>query len=188
MKRFLVLLALALVAPGCTADVVDEPSAEDATEDPITLATDTKIKNAVLKASAGLWFTSESDHELVWVRSSTVAPGPANAWFVHKSFNKVTDGDTMADKPLSALKSETVPFEAFAARYKPVAGEDPDNFAYHQRLTAVLDVMRANLKNPVVIRLGRPSGSGLVGAISVYILGTLPSGKVGGLFTVAVET
>jgi 3-hydroxyacyl-CoA dehydrogenase/enoyl-CoA hydratase/3-hydroxybutyryl-CoA epimerase len=37
-------------------------------------------------------------------------------------------------------------------------------------------------------RFGRKNGSGLVGAISVYVIGTLPSGKIGGVFTVAVET
>jgi hypothetical protein len=191
MKRLGLLFALALGMQQA-ACVVDTSSTDDAEasqqEDELALATDTKIKNAVVKTTTGLSFMSESDHPFVWVRSSTVAPGPANAWFIHKSFSSVTDGDAMADKPLSQLKSETVAFESFASRFTPVAGEDADNFAYHQQMTKVLGALRANLKNPVVIRLGRQSGSGIVGAISVYIVGTLPSGKVGGLFTVAVET
>ncbi len=195
MKRLGLLLALALalvLAVPQVACVVESASTDDGAasqqEDPLALATDTKIKNAIVKTTTGLSFLSESDHPFVWVRSSTVAPGPANAWFIHKSFSSVTDGDPMADKPLSQLKSEAVAFESFASRFVAVAGEDADNFAYHQQMTKVLGAVRANLANPVVIRLGRQSGSGLVGAISVYIVGTLPSGKVGGLFTVAVET
>jgi hypothetical protein len=188
MKRLTVLFALALgvLNAGCIADA---PPVDDATQtEDLTGATDTKIKNAVNKLTNGVLYLSESDHPFVWVRSSTVAPGPANAWFIHKSFSKITDTDPMADKPLSKLKSETVDFEAWASRYVPVMGEDPDNFLYHQQMTKILDELRKDLKNPVVIRLGRQSGNNLVGAISVYIVGTLPSGKVGGLFTVAVET
>ncbi len=190
MKRLALLFALALAPSviGCSA-AVDDPTEEGVTdEDPVTLATDTKIKNAVLKTSNGLSFMSESDHDFVWVRSTMVATGPGNAAFIHRAFNKVTDGDPMADKPLSKLKSETVSFESWASRYVPVQGEDADNYAYHQKMTAMLAVLRTNLKNPVVIRLGRVSGNNLVGAISVYIVGTLPSGKIGGLFTVSVET
>jgi hypothetical protein len=187
MKRLALLLALTL-APMTFGCSVDDTSGVAQDEGDLTSLTDTKIKNQIVKAAKGVSFLSESDHDLEWVRSTTVAPGPANAWFIHKSFSKVTDGDAMADKPLSQMKSETVDFESFASRYVPVDGEDPDNYAYHQQMTKILDTMRANLKHPVVIRLGRPSSYGLVGAISVYIVGTLPSGKVGGLFTVAVET
>jgi hypothetical protein len=190
MKRLALLLALSLAAPlaGCSGNV--DATADDGTsdEDPLVLATDTKIKNAVLKTTKDLSFMSESDHPFVWIRSTTIATGPANAAFIHSHFNDVTNNDAMADKPLSKMKSQTVGFEAFAARFVAVEGEDADNYAYHQRMTAMFDVMRTNLKSPVVIRLGRTSGSGLVGAISVYIVGTLPSGKIGGLFTVAVET
>jgi len=189
MKRIALIFALTLGVQSAACVAETAATDEDGTqEDDLTLATDTKIKNAIVKTTTGLSFMSESDHAFVWVRSSTVATAPANAWFIHKSFSGVTDGDAMADKPLSKLKSETVNFESFAARYAPVVGEDADNFAYHQQMTKVLAMVRTNLKNPVVIRLGRPSGSGLVGAISVYIVGTLPSGKVGGLFTVSVET
>ena len=190
MRTALALVfALALFAPGCAADV-DHASDEATTSDDVTAASDTRAKNAIVKAAAGLSFISESDHVLVWVGSSTVATAPANAAFVHRTFNAVTDNDAMADKPLARLKSETVAFDSFASRYVAVAGEDPDNFSYHHEMTRVLNAMRSHLKNPIVIRVGRKSesGSGLVGAISVYILGTLPSGKIGGLFTVSVET
>lgn len=190
MKRLALLLALAFTAPlaGCTADVGSSADDGATDEDPLVLATDTKIKNAVLKTTKDLYFTSESDHSFVWIRSTVVATGPANAAFIHRNFNDVTNNDAMADKPLSKMKSETIGFESFASRYLPEQGEDADNYAYHQRMTAMFAVLRTNLKNPIVIRLGRTNGSGLVGAISVYIVGTLPSGKIGGLFTVAVET
>lgn len=187
MKRLAVLFGLALLVQNAACVMDSAPAGEVQAED-LTGATDTKIKNKIVKAATNLSFLSESDHPLVWVRSSTVAPGPANAWFIHKSFSSVTDGDAMADKPLSKMKSETVDFESFASRFVPVMGEDADNFVYHQQITAVLDLVRANIKDPKVIRLGRQSGNGLIGAISVYIVGTLPSGKVGGLFTVSVET
>ena len=183
------MLSLGLATPACSSADTTSDEAVDSSEDAITLATDTKIKNAVVKTTKNLFFLSESDHPLVWVRSAKVESGPATAAIIHAAFNKVTDGDAMADKPLAQMKSETVSFEAFASRYVPVAGEDEDNFAYHTQLTKTLDALRTNLKNPVVIRLGRTtSGGDLVGAISVYIVGTLPSGKIGGLFTVAVET
>lgn len=189
MKRLVLLFALASFVPACAADSTSTAGEDPAeTEDALTLATDTKIKNAVMKTASGLSFVSESDHDFVWVRSAKVQKGPASAAIVHAAFNSVTDGDAMADKPLSSLKSETVPFESFASRFVPVAGEDADNFAYHQRMTKLLGALRDNLKNPIVIRMGRPQGNGLVGAISVYIIGTLPSGKVGGVFTVSVET
>ena len=182
-------LAFAASAPlfaGCAAET--EETVADTIEDELTATTDTKAKNAIVKTTVGVSFLSESDHALVWVRSSAVSTTPANAAAIHRSFSYVTDGDAMADKPLSRMKSETVAFETFASRFVPVAGEDADNFAYHQQMTKVLGAVRSNLKNPVVIRLGRPQGTNLVGAISVYIVGTLPSGKIGGLFTVAVET
>lgn len=160
----------------------------DSSASELTYSTDTKIKNAVNKASSGLFYLSESDHPLVWVRSSRRAPAPANVALVRKAFAHVTNSNSMADKPMSSLASETVDFEVFAAKLKPIAGEDADNFEYHRRMTEVLDLLRDNLKNPVVIRLGRTNGSALVGAISVYIVGTLPSGRIGGLFTVSVET
>jgi hypothetical protein len=186
-------LAFAASAPlfaGCAAETAEnaETADEGTIEDDLTVATDTKVKNAIVKTTTGVSFLSESDHPFVWVRSSTVSATPANAAAVHRYFSKVTDSDAMADKPLSRMKSETVAFETFASRFVPVAGEDADNFAYHQQMTKVLGAVRTNLKNPIVIRLGRPQGSNLVGAISVYIVGTLPSGKIGGLFTVAVET
>jgi hypothetical protein len=188
MRLLSLLCALALAAPlaGCSPypDSADDGATS---EDPLA-ATDTKVKNAVLKTTKDLSFMSESDHPFIWVRSSETASGRANAAFVHRAFNGVTNGDAMADKPLSALKSETVGFEAFAARFVPAAGQDPDNLAYNQKMTAMLKVLRANLKDPVVVRLGRTSSSGLVGAISVYVIGTLPSGKIGGVFTVSVET
>ena len=190
MKRFFVLLSLALAIPalGCSAPVDTSSEETSSVEDPVVKATDTKIKNQIVKAASGLSFMSESDHPLVWIRSASIASAPANAWFIHHAFSNVTDGDAMADKPLAKMKSETAAFESFASRVKPVNGEDKDLYAYHLQMTNVLDVVRTNLKNPVVIRLGRPSGNGLVGAISVYIVGTLPSGKIGGLFTVSVET
>lgn len=188
MKRLALLLSLALFVPACAADTTPATDEPAETEDALTLATDTKIKNAVMKTASGLSFTSESDHDFVWVRSAKVQTGPASAAIVHAAFNSVTNGDAMADKPLVSLKSETVRFESFASRFVPVAGEDADNFAYHQRMTKLLAALRDNLKNPIVIRMGRPQGNGLVGAISVYIIGTLPSGKVGGVFTVSVET
>jgi hypothetical protein len=194
MKRLALLLALALTVPAvpaCAVEATPTPDASEAVgadEDALALATDTKVKNAVVKTTAGLSFMSESDHSFVWVRSAKVEVAPASAALVHRAFSAVTDGDAMADKPLSRMKSETVSFESFASRFVPVAGEDADNFAYHTQMTKVLSALRANLKNPVVIRLGRVSGSNLVGAISVFVVGTLPSGKIGGLFTVSVET
>jgi hypothetical protein len=181
---FALALALGVSSTGCVAETAATEEEATSQHEALAAATDTKIKNAIVKTTTGLLFTSESDHDFEWVRSSTVA----NAWFLHKSFSSVTDGDAMADKPLSKLKSETIDFESFASRFVPVPGEDADNFAYHQRMTKVFAALRANLQHPVVIRFGRASSSGLVGAISVYIVGTLPSGKVGGLFTVAVET
>jgi hypothetical protein len=191
MKCASLVLAVALAASsalfaGCAAET--EQPADGTAEEDVTAATDTKVKNAIVKTTTGVSFLSESDHPLVWVRSSAVSSTPANAAAIHHYFSSVTDGDAMADKPLSKMKSETVAFETFASRYVPVAGEDADNFAYHQQMTKILNAVRTGLKNPVVIRLGRPQGNNLVGAISVYIVGTLPSGKIGGLFTVAVET
>jgi hypothetical protein len=188
MKRAL-LIALALAMPACSAADRSVAADDVATgEDPLAAATDTKVKNEIVKTTKGLSFLSESDHPLVWIRSAQVDSAPANAAFIHRAFSKVTDGDAMADKPLSKLKSEVVDFEAFASRYVPVTGEDPDNFAYHTQLTKTLNAVREHLANPVVLRFGRPVGSDLIGAISVYIVGTLPSGKIGGLFTVSVET
>ncbi len=186
------LFVLSVFAPACASETSEVDHAEGAstTSEDVTAASDTRAKNAIVKAATGLSFLSESDHLLVWVGSSTAATAPANAAFVHRTFNAVTDNDAMADKPLSKMKSETVAFESFASSYVAVAGEDPDNFTYHQQMTKVLNAVRSHLKNPIVIRVGRKSGSGnyLVGAISVYVIGTLPSGKIGGLFTVSVET
>ena len=143
---------------------------------------------AITGAASGLFFMSESDHVFTWISSASKATAPANAAFVHRTFNATTNGDAMADKPLSSLKSETVPFESFAARFVPQPGEDADLLAYHTKVTRLMGALRTNLKNPVVLRFGRKNSSGLVGAISVYVIGTLPSGKIGGVFTVSVET
>jgi hypothetical protein len=186
--RALYVLFLGLALAGCSAPVDATDDDGIATDEGELSSADTKVKKAVSAAARDISFISESDHPLVWINSSAIATGPANAAFVHKNFNYVTNKDPMADKPLSSLKSETVGFESWAARFVPVQGEDADNFAYHTQMTKLLDTVRKNLKNPVVIRMGRPSGNGLVGAISVYVIGTLPSGKIGGVFTVSVET
>ena len=187
MKRIALLVALALAVPSvaCTAET-DAPDV--AAEDDLTAKSDSAAEAAFTKTTKDVYFLSESDHALVWVKSAKKLDGYLTASDVKAQFAAVTDGDAMADKPLAGLYAETVAFETFAGRYKPVAGEDADNFAYHQQMTKVLSAVRNNLKNPKVIRLGRKSGNALVGAISVYIVGTLPSGKIGGIFTVSVET
>jgi hypothetical protein len=175
---------------GCGASP-DTDVAIDAVEDEALEAsarTDAKAKAAVTAAARGLSYMSESDHAFVWVQSSARATAPANAAFVHRNFNWVTNGAPMADKPLSSLKSQTVSFDTFASRFAPVPGEDADLAAYKAHMARLLGAVRTNLKSPVVLRFGRPSGTNLVGAISVYVIGTLPSGKIGGVFTVAVET
>lgn len=183
-SRFLLLASLLV---GCGATPEDGLAYDDA-EVELASARDTAAKAAITSAANGLLYMSESDHAFTWVSSASRASAPANAAFVHRFFNATTNGDAMADKPLSLLKSESVPFGAFAARFTPVRGEDADLFAYHTKMTRLLGAVRTNLANPVVLRFGRTSSSGLVGAISVYVIGTLPSGKIGGVFTVSVET
>jgi hypothetical protein len=185
-RTFVLFTALALAA--CSAEVAQSPIDDGTTEDEFTATSDARAQGAIETAAKGLYFLSESDHALVWVKSKNKPSGYLTAADVKGAFATTTDTDAMADKPLASLASESVPFETFAARFKPVPGEDADNFAYHEQMTKVLGAVRTNLKNPKVIRFGRKSGNNLVGAISVYIVGTLPSGKIGGLFTVAVET
>jgi hypothetical protein len=192
MKRLLLALSfasLAVTASGCAAETSNDPNDQVASED-VSASTDAKVKTAVEKTTKGVSFLSESDHTLDWISTASVPTTVTNAAFVHRYFNAVTNGDAQADKPLSSLHSETVDFEKFAGTFVAVKGEDPDNYAYHQQMTKVLDSVRSHIKNPVVISMGKKDASGpwLEGAISVYIIGTLPSGKVGGLFTVSVET
>lgn len=184
------MATLAASASGCAADTSTDSSSDGVATEDVSASTDAKVKTAIEKTTKGVSFLSESDHTLDWISTATVPSTATNAAFVHRYFNAVTNGDSMADKPLAQLHSETVDFEKFASTFVAVKGEDPDNYAYHQQMTKVLNAVRSRLKNPVVIRMGRQSGSGsyLVGAISVYVIGTLPSGKVGGLFTVSVET
>lgn len=183
------VFTVSLAMVGCIAAVDSTAEGDVATsEAEVTAPSDVKAKAAITSAASGLYFMSESDHAITWVSSTAKPSTPANAAFVHHTFNAVTNHDAMADKPLSSLKSQTVAFESFAARMAPVKGEDADLFAYHTKMTKLLDAIRANVKDPVVLRFGRVSGGGLVGAISVYILGTLPSGRIGGVFTVSVET
>ena len=188
MRRLsVVTLSIALLSCGAADDELDD-ARYGSIREPLLKPTDVGAKRAIVGTTYNLYFMSESDHSLDWVQSSVRNTAPVDAAFIHRNFNRVTNGDGMADKPLSTLKSETVAFSTFAAKYAPVPGEDPDNFDYHQKMTAMLDAVRKHLKNPIVIRFGRKVGSNLTGAISVYIVGTLPSGKVGGLFTVSVET
>jgi hypothetical protein len=69
MKRLALLFALLLAAPACAADTDSASSEEevDSSEDALALATDTKIKNAIVKTTNGLSYMSESDHGFVWV-------------------------------------------------------------------------------------------------------------------------
>lgn len=188
MRRLSVVsLSIALLSCGASDDDLDD-ARYGSLKEPLLKPTDAGAKRAIVATTFNLYFMSESDHSLDWVQSSVRNMAPVDAAFIHRNFNRVTNGDGMADKPLSSLKSETVAFDTFAAKYVPVPGEDPDNFAYHQKMTSMLDAVRKHLKSPIVIRFGRKVSGTLTGAISVYIVGTLPSGRVGGLFTVSVET
>jgi hypothetical protein len=181
------MILVSVLLAGCGSAPEDSLDFEELQSE-VVASSDARAKAAITSAANGLWFMSESDHAFTWVSSASKASAPASAAFVHRTFNATTNSDPMADKPLSTLKSETVPFESFAARFVPVRGEDPELLAYHTKMTRLMGALRTNLKNPVVLRFGRKNGSGLVGAISVYVIGTLPSGKIGGVFTVAVET
>jgi len=69
--------------------------------------------------------------------------------------------------------------ESFAARFKPVAGEDADNFAYHTQMTKVMAAVRTKcVVVPKALLTGALGCScagyggalGLLGGLLVFVL------------------
>ena len=140
------------------------------------------VVSSLEQACDGLWFTSESDYRMtVWTLPE---------W---------TPGVTV-DSALGVLagavdfETEGVAVEAsdlgwmFDRYTVPQSWWEPEQHADAARWQAVRDVFEADLTEVQVLRIGRPSASGLVGAIDVFVLGRAPDGTLVGIHTVSVET
>ena len=138
-------------------------------------------------ASAGLWFSSESDYPVdVWVVGSDGTP-----------LTEATAKEALADAYVARAGEpglddrdvELTDLGAFFDRYTvEQAWWDDERRAQQPRWQALRDVFERQLGDAQVVRFGVRSGGVLSGAIDVFVVGRTADGAWAGVRTVSVET
>lgn len=138
-------------------------------------------------ASAGLWFTSESDYPLeIWSLPAPAAPlttaNAASALAGAYSFRVGT-------LPLDQRTAEEVDLAWFFDRYTVEQDWwDPQQRADAEAWRGLRDVFERQVLSPQVFRFGRQVGNILSGDIDVFVIGRTRDGAIVGVRTVSIET
>lgn len=139
-------------------------------------------------AADGLWHTSESDYPFVVVR----VPGAGAAAVTADNVKALIAGVYVArpDEPTLAERAvEVTTLAAFFDRYTvPQDWWEDSQKADQPKWQALRKVLESELVDVQVFRFGERSGTWLMGAIDVYILGRTVDGELVGLSTISVET
>ncbi|MES2642299.1 MAG: nuclease A inhibitor family protein [Myxococcota bacterium] len=144
---------------------------------------------ALTSASAGLWYSSESDYRLtvftvVGEGDSAVTVANAkeklgSAYVEHEGY------ETLAER---AVEERTVA-DVFDRYTVPEDWWDEYNVEQAPQWQGLRAIFDEELSDVTVIRFGRAhSSGGLVGAIDVFVVGATADGDLVGVWTVAVET
>jgi hypothetical protein len=139
-------------------------------------------------ATAGLWFTSESDYPLdIWGLPAPAVPmttGNADDLLAGAYVQRV------GTLPLSQRATEASSLDWFFDRYTdPQDWWDPSQLEAAPKWQALRDVFETQLTDVRVYRFGPASqNGGLLGDIDVFIVGTTRDGAIVGIRTVSIET
>lgn len=147
-----------------------------------------EVAKHLAAASADLWHTSESDYPFTIVRVPGAGGAPITAANVKALIAPAYDaheyGPALAER---AVEVRTL--ASFFDRY--TVAEDwweDEQRAQAPRFQALEDVLRGELIDVQVFRLGERSGGWLEGEVDVYIIGRSVDGELVGVATVSVET
>lgn len=139
-------------------------------------------------ASEGLWHTSESDYPFTVVRIEGAGGAPLTAANVKTVIAPVY----VAHEWGASLAERAVEVRTLASFFDnyTVAEDWWEDYQREQapRFQALQKVLESELIDVQVFRLGEKSGSWLMGAIDVYIIGRTSDGEVVGVATISVET
>lgn len=125
---------------------------------------------AILKqASEGLLFMSESEYPILVFLWSGIAPVTPE--------KVVQQTDHSPDTPIKVIAVD----DFFRIATKEEDWHSPEEQETVKKFQNLVQVIKANLSNPQVYRLGSKE-------VDVYILGTTPSSDLAGLSTKIIET
>lgn len=152
---------------------------------PVVLLDADGALTALELASAGLWFTSESDYPV----EAFVVPGGALDAATATTVLAPAFVQRPGQPPLEDLEAEEVPVAWFFDRYT-VAQDwwEPERHEVAPRWQALRDVVELQLEDARVYRLGVYQGRNLSGQIDVFVVGRTADGAWAGVRTVSVET
>ncbi|MBD2211276.1 nuclease A inhibitor family protein [Nostoc linckia FACHB-104] len=131
--------------------------------------TNSEIIAFLKQASDGLFFISESEYPFLVFLWSGIAPVTPE--------KVVQQTDHSPDTPIKVIAVD----DFFRVAAKEEDWHSPSEQETVKKFQNLVQVIKANLSNPQVYRLGSKE-------VDVYILGTTPSSDLAGLSTQVVET
>ncbi|BAY95554.1 MULTISPECIES: nuclease A inhibitor family protein [unclassified Tolypothrix] len=131
--------------------------------------TNSEIIAFLKQASDGLFFISESEYPFLVFLWSGIAPVTPE--------KVVQQTDHSPDTPIKVIAVD----DFFRVAAKEEDWHSPSEQETVKKFQNLVQVIKANLSNPQVYRLGSKE-------VDVYILGTTPSSDLAGLSTKIVET
>jgi uncharacterized protein len=152
-------------------------------------ATDAQIKTEIETAAEGVLFSSEGDFPFLYVEAPL--NGDINEQAVRDAFAELVDNDENADGPMDTLVSMNESWDAWKAdEHSCQDKEDPDLMIWCAPMRNFESVLESNLSDIQVFYFGRKGEPGSVDgvAVSVFIVGRAPSGKMIGVRTIAIWT
>jgi uncharacterized protein len=155
-----------------------------------TSVTDAQIQKEVERASEGLTYMSESDFPFEFV-SGALPGGKVDEAAVRAAFASIVDSDENADGPLAELFAMEESWDEWKA--SEVGCQDPeDEIGMQQcmKMRSLENVLQSNLQDIKVFYFGSNGEPGSVDgtAVSLFIVGKSPSGKLVGVRTIAIWT
>lgn len=156
-----------------------------------TTITDAEIKTEVERAADGLFYMSEGDFPLEFVSGALGAGGKVDEAAVRAAFAALVDADEDADGPLASLFAMERTWDDWKS--KEVNCGDPEDEVGQvmcNKMRSVENVLESNLTDIKVFYFGSKGAPGSVDgtAVSVFIVGRSPEGKLVGVRTIAIWT
>lgn len=131
--------------------------------------TNSEIIAQLKQASEGLLFMSESEYPFLVFLWSGIAPVTPE--------KVVQQTDNSPDTPIKVIAVD----DFFRVATKEEDWHSPEEQKTVKKFQNLVQVIKANLSNPQVYRLGSKE-------IDAYIVGETPTGNLAGISTVVVET
>ncbi len=153
---------------------------------PVVLLTGEQSLPALEIATAGLWFTSESDYPLdIWGLPNAVTVTEANAMTVLEAAYLQREDQPTWDERVPEASSLAWFFDRYTVEQDWWEDSQREDAPKWQALRTVFETQ---LASPQVFRVGVRSGDHLMGAIEVFVFGVTADGAMVGIRTVSDET